>query len=354
MQTAAQTGIEIGIDNFVAAVTDPTDGRAVPPAEQMQHVLAEIVAADRAGVHAFGIGEHHREGFLDSAPVTILSAAAALTERIRLRSAVTVLSADDPVRVFESYATLDLISQGRAELVVGRGSFTEAFGLFGLDLADYDELFEEKLDLLLRLREDPHPHWSGRHRAPLAGQGVFPRPVQQRLPIWVGVGGTPASFVRAGVLGLPLMVAIIGGDPRRFRPLVDLYREAGRRAGHRPEDLAVGVHAVGFVGDTDQSAADALYPGHAELFTRIGAERGFAPVTRAGYDAQRGPGGPFVIGSPQTVAAKIADISTALGGLSRFTVQMTSSVMSHPTMLRSIELLGTEVVPRVQELSVAA
>ena len=354
MHTAAQTGIEIGIDNFVAAVTDPTDGRAVPPPEQMQHVLAEIVAADRAGVHAFGIGEHHREGFLDSAPVTILSAAAALTERIRLRSAVTVLSADDPVRVFESYATLDLISQGRAELVVGRGSFTEAFGLFGLDLADYDELFEEKLDLLLRLREDPHPHWSGRHRAPLAGQGVFPRPVQERLPIWVGVGGTPASFVRAGVLGLPLMVAIIGGDPRRFRPLVDLYREAGRRAGHRPDDLAVGVHAVGFVADTDQGAADALYPGHAELFTRIGAERGFAPVTRAGYDAQRGPGGPFVIGSPRTVADKIVDISAALGGISRFTVQMTSSVMSHPTMLRSIELLGTEVVPRVQELSVAA
>jgi alkanesulfonate monooxygenase SsuD/methylene tetrahydromethanopterin reductase-like flavin-dependent oxidoreductase (luciferase family) len=265
-----------------------------------------------------------------------------------------VLSAADPVRVFQQFATLDLLTGGRVDLVVGRGSFTEAFPLFGLDLADYDELFEEKLDLLLRLREDPHPHWSGRHRAPLAGQGVFPRPVQQRLPIWVGVGGTPASFVRAGVLGLPLMVAIIGGDPRRFRPLVDLYREAGRRAGHRPEDLAVGVHAVGFVGDTDQSAADALYPGHAELFTRIGAERGFAPVTRAGYDAQRGPGGPFVIGSPQTVAAKIADISAALGGLSRFTVQMTSSVMSHPTMLRSIELLGTEVVPRVQELSVAA
>jgi len=346
-KTGTQMGVEIGIDNFVAAVTDPATGRAVPPAEQMQHVLAEIVQADRAGVHTFGIGEHHRAGFLDSAPVTILAAAAALTERIRLHSAVTVLSADDPVRVFESYATLDLISRGRAELVVGRGSFTEAFPLFGLDLADYDELFEEKLDLLLDLREEPHPHWSGKHRAALTGQGVFPRPVQERLPVWVGVGGTPTSFVRAGVLGLPLMVAIIGGDPRRFRPLVDLYREAGRRAGHPAERLAVGVHAVGFVGETDQQAADAFYPGHAEMFTRIGRERGFAPVTRADYDAQRGPHGPFAIGSPETVAAKIADVSAALGGIDRFTVQMTSSIMSHDAMLRSIELLGTEVVPRV-------
>src|SRR3954451_4579124 len=203
--------MEIGIDNFVASASDPTTGLPVPPAEQVHRVLAEIVEADRAGVHTFGIGEHHREGFLDSAPVTILAAAAAITERIRLRSAVTVLSADDPVRVFESYATLDLISQGRAELVVGRGSFTEAFPLFGLDLADYDSLFEEKLDLLLRIRDDAHPHWSGRHRAPLTGQGVFPRPHQPVLPIWLGVGGTPSSFVRAGVLGLPLMVAIIGG-----------------------------------------------------------------------------------------------------------------------------------------------
>lgn len=348
------TPTEIGIDNFVAAVTDPTDGRAVPPAEQMQHVLAEIVAADRAGVHAFGIGEHHREGFLDSAPVTILSAAAALTERIRLHSAVTVLSADDPVRVFESYATLDLISRGRAELVVGRGSSIEAFPLFGHDLADYDELFEDNLDLLLQLRTDTHPHWSGRHRAPLTGQGVFPRPVQERLPIWVGVGGTPASFVRAGALGLPLMIAIIGGDPARFRPLVDLYREAGRRAGHPATQLAVGVHAVGFVGETDQAAADDFYPGHAELFTRVGRERGWGPVTREAYEAQRGPGGPFLIGSPQTVADRIGDISTALGGVSRFSLQMTSSVMSHDTMVRSIELLGTEVVPRVRSLAAAA
>lgn len=333
--------MEIGIDNFVAA--DPS----VEPAQQMQDVLAQIARADSAGVHSFGIGEHHREGFLDSAPVTILAAAAAITERIRLRSAVTVLSADDPVRIFESYATLDLISQGRAELVVGRGSFTEAFPLFGLDLADYDALFTEKLDLLLELRRDPHPHWSGRHRAALTGQGVFPRPHQAVLPIWLGVGGTPASFVRAGVLGLPLMVAIIGGSPRRFRPLIDLYREAGRRAGHPAEQLRVGVHVIGFVGDTDEQAAEDFYPGYAEMFTRIGRERGFAPVTRAGYEAQRGPDGPFLIGAPETVADRARGISDELGGVSRTTVQMTNGRMPHEKMLRSIELLGTKVVPLV-------
>ena len=341
--------IEIGIDNFVAAAIDPATGEAGSGAEQMQRVLAQIVQADRSGVHTFGIGEHHREEFLDSAPVTILAAAAALTERIRLHSAVTVLSADDPVRVFESYATLDLISQGRAELVVGRGSFTEAFPLFGLDLADYDALFEEKLDLLLRIRDDAHPHWSGRHRAPLTGQGVFPRPHQERLPIWLGVGGTPSSFVRAGVLGLPLVVAIIGGAPRRFRSLVDLYREAGRRAGHPASQLQVGVHCIGFVGDTDQQAADAFYPGYAKMFTEIGAERGFAPVTRAGYDAQRGEGGPFLIGSAETVAAGIRRVSDDLGGLSRVTLQMTNGLVPHEAIMRSIDLLGTKVVPLVHD-----
>jgi probable LLM family oxidoreductase len=342
--------MEIGIDNFVASASDPTTGLPVPPAEQVHRVLAEIVEADRSGVDTFGIGEHHREEFLDSAPVTILAAAAAITQRIRLRSAVTVLSADDPVRVFESYATLDLISKGRAELVVGRGSFTEAFALFGLDLADYDSLFEEKLDLLLRLRENPYPHWSGRHRAPLTGQGVFPRPQQARLPIWLGVGGTPASFVRAGVLGLPLMVAIIGGDPRRFRPLIEMYREAGRRAGHPAEQLKVGIHGIGFVGDTDQQAADDFYPGLARMFTKIGAERGFPPMTRAAYDAQTGPGGPFAIGSAETVARKIATISEGLGGIARFTVQMTNSALTPDTMLRSIQMLGTKVVPLVQAI----
>jgi probable LLM family oxidoreductase len=339
--------VEIGIDSFVSEVTDPRTGKAYSATERMSQFLAEVIAADRAGVDTFGVGEHHRANYLDSAPVVILAAAAALTERIRLRSAVTVLSAADPVRVFEEFATLDLISGGRAELVLGRGSFTEAFPLFGLDLADYDSLFEEKLELMLQLRDDAYPHWSGRHRPALTGQGVFPRPVQERLPMWLGVGGTPASFVRAGLLGMPLMVAIIGGEPRRFRQLIDLYRQAGAQAGHAPESLLVGVHCFGFVAETDAEAADTFWPGYEQAFTSMGRERGFPPPTRAGYDASLGEHGPYFIGSPATVAAKMAALSPALGGLSRFTVQMTNAIMAPDTMLRSIELLGTEVMPRV-------
>jgi probable LLM family oxidoreductase len=316
----------------------------------MAQFLAEVVAADRAGVDTFGIGEHHREGFLDSAPVVILGAAAGLTERIRLRSAVTVLSADDPVRLFEQFATLDLISGGRAEMVLGRGSFVEAFPLFGLDLDDYESLFEEKLGLILALRDDPHPHWSGRHRPALHGEGVYPRPVQSPLPMWIGVGGTPASFVRAGVLGLPLMVAIIGGQPRRFKPLVDLYRRAWREAGHPPEGLKVGVHCFGFVAASDREAADAFWPGYAAMMGSVSAERGFRPPTRADYEAMRGPEGAFFIGSPDTVAAKIHALSPALGGIERFTMQMTNSVMAPEATLAAIELLGAEVKPRVAAL----
>jgi len=340
--------VEIGIDSFVSEVIDPATGNAYSSAQRMRHFLAEVVAADKAGVDTFGVGEHHRENYLDSAPVVILAAAAALTERIRLRSAVTVLSADDPVRVFESFATLDLISGGRAEMVLGRGSFTEAFPLFGLDLADYDSLFAEKLDLLLQLRDDPHPHWSGRHRASLTGQGVYPRPVQSQLPMWLGVGGTPASFARAGFLGMPLMVAIIGGDPRRFRPLIDLYRRSGAQAGHSPESLKVGVHCFGFVGESDREAADDFWPGYERAISTVGRERGFPPPTRRDYDASLSSNGPFFIGSPETVARKIIDVSPALGGLSRFTLQMTNSIMAPETMLRSIDLLGTEVIPRVR------
>ncbi len=339
--------MEIGIDNFVSEVTDPGTGITYSQQDRMQQFLAEIVAADRADVDTFGVGEHHRQNFLDSAPVVILGAAAALTERIRLRSAVTVLSADDPVRLFEQFATLDLISGGRAEMVLGRGSFVEAFPLFGLDLDDYDSLYEEKLELILELRENSHPHWHGRHRAPLTGQGVYPRPVQSPLPMWIGVGGTPASFVRAGVLGLPLMVAIIGGEPRRFRPLIDLYRRAGREAGHAPETLQVGIHCFGFVGDSDRQAADDFWPGYVKTMTTVGRERGFAPPTRAQYEAMRGQHGAFFIGSPETVAAKIRDVSPALGGISRFTMQMTNSVIAPENMLHAITLLGSEVKPRV-------
>src|SRR5213595_983768 len=242
--------MEIGIDSFAAMLPDPATGKLPFGTDRMADLIAEVEVADRAGLDVFGVGEHHRAEFLDSAPAVILAAAAARTSRIRLTSAVTVLSSADPVRVFQNFATLDLLSQGRAEMVVGRGSFVDSFPLFGLDLENYDALFEDNLDLLLKIRDNERVTWSGKHRPALSGQGVYPRPVQDPLPIWLGVGGTPGSFVRAGMLGLPLMVAIIGGEPRRFRPLIDLYREAGARAGHSPDRLKVGVHSLGYVAAT--------------------------------------------------------------------------------------------------------
>src|SRR5947209_9875659 len=288
--------MQIGVDSFAAAISDPATGLTLGPVERMQHLLEEIELADQVGLDVFGIGEHHRPEFLDSAPVVILAASAARTQNIRLTSAVTVLSAADPVRVFQEFATLDLISHGRAEIVAGRGSFVESYPLFGLRLEDYDSLFSEKLDLLLKIRENTHVHWSGKHRAPLAGQAVYPRPLQNPLPIWIGVGGTPESFARAGTLGLPLMVAIIGGEPKRFRPLIDLYREAGRRAGHSAEKLIVGLHSIGFLGETTQQAADDFYPGYAHTFTEIGKERGWTPTTRAHFDVVRGPKDELLMG----------------------------------------------------------
>jgi probable LLM family oxidoreductase len=339
--------MHLGVDSFVSAVTDPSTGRVIGAEERMQHLLEEIELADRVGLYSFGIGEHHRSEYYDSAPAVILAAAAARTSRIRLGSAVTVLSAADPVRVFQEFATLDLIAAGRIDLVVGRGSFTEAFPLFGLALADYDTLFAEKLDLLLRIREAPQVTWSGRHRPALSGQGVFPRPVQDPLPIWVGVGGTPESFARAGSLGLPLMVAIIGGEPRQFGPLIDLYRRAGAQAGHAPEALRVGLHVFGFVAESTQAAADTIYPGWHEMFTKVSRERGFPAPTRRQFDATSGPDGAFFLGDPDTVATKIARVSEQLGGVDRISLQMTNPRLSHTDLLRGIELLGTEVVPRV-------
>ena len=341
--------MQIGIDSFVSIVTDPLTGRDVSPVERVEHLLEEVERADQVGLDTYGIGEHHRPEFLDAAPAVLLAAAAARTSRIRLNSAVAVLSASDPVRVFQEFATLDLISQGRIDLVVGRGSFTESFPLFGLDLADYDSLYAEKLDLLLKIREAPEVTWSGRHRPALTGQGVYPRPLQDPLPIWVGVGGTPASFVRAGTLGLPLMVAVIGGQPARFRPLVDLYREAGRRAGHPPDQLRVGLHCFGFVGGSRRQAADDFYPGWAQMFTTIGRERGFGPPTRAQYDAMLAPDGAFLIGDPQAVASKILRIDEDLGGIARISLQMTNVRLAHDNLLRGIELLGTAVAPVVRE-----
>ncbi|MDA4137355.1 MAG: LLM class flavin-dependent oxidoreductase [Thaumarchaeota archaeon] len=345
--------MQLGIDSFAAAIPDPASGLILSPVERMQHLLEEMELADKVGLDVFGIGEHHRAEFLDSAPVVILAAAAARTKNIRLTSAVTVLSAADPVRIFQEFATLDLISSGRAEIVAGRGSFVESFPLFGLRLEDYDSLFAEKLDLLLAIRENTHVRWSGKHRAPLTGQAVYPRPLQNPLPIWVGVGGTPASFVRAGVLGLPLMVAIIGGEPERFRPLIDLYREAGRRAGHPAESLTVGLHSIGFLADTTKQAADDFYPGYAHTFTEIGKERGWAPTTRKQYDIARGPTGALLIGDAETIAKKILYVNKALSGISRITFQMGVSTLPHQKMLRAIEILGTLVAPMVRrELAV--
>ena len=339
--------MEIGVDSFASAIGETNI--AVSPADRMGDLLEEIEHADQVGLDVFGIGEHHRKEFLDSAPAVILAAAAARTKRIRLTSAVAVLSAADPVRVFQSFATLDLISRGRAEMVVGRGSFIEAFPLFGLDLDDYDSLFAEKLDLLLKIRENEHVHWSGRHRAPLTGQGVYPRPLQDPLPIWLGVGGTPESFVRAGVLGLPLMVAIIGGETRRFRPLVDLYREAGRRAGFSSDRLKVGVHSLGYVAETAKQAADDFFPGYARAFSSIGKERGWAPVTRAQFEAQLTPNGALLVGTPDEVAAKILRHSEALGGISRITFMMNGSSLSHPNLMSAIDLIAARVAPVVRE-----
>jgi probable LLM family oxidoreductase len=331
--------MQIGIDSFV--VNEP--GSGVTPAERIENLLEEIVLADQVGLDVFGLGEHHREEFLDSAPVVILAAAAARTKRIILTSAVTVLSAADPVRVFQEFATLDLISKGRAEIVAGRGSFIESFPLFGLKLEDYDSLFEEKLELLLKLRDDAHPHWSGKHRAALTGQGVYPRPYQEKMPIWLGVGGSPESCVRAGAMGLPLMLAIIGGEPHRFRPLVDLYYEAGKRAGFSKNDLKVGIHALGYVAETDAQAAEDFFPGYAAEFTKIGKERGWPAVTRRQFDALTGPKGALIVGGPETVAAKVKHYDESLVGIARLDFQMSVAGLGRGNMLKAIRLLGERV-----------
>jgi len=335
--------MEIGIDSFAAASVSTETGTANSSMDALNKLLERIEHADKAGLDVFGIGEHHRKEFLDSAPAIILAAAAARTKRIRLTSAVTVLSAADPVRVFQNFATLDLISNGRAEMVVGRGSFTESFPLFGFNVQDYDELFAEKLDLLLNIRANEVVNWSGKFRPALLNQAIYPRPVQNPIPVWLGVGGTPESFVRAGMLGLPLMVAIIGGETHRFRPLVDLYRQAGKEAGHSPEQLKVGLHSLGYVANTRQEAIDDFFPGYAETFTRIGKERGWPPVTFSRFEAQIGPLGALLVGSPEEVAAKILQHSEALGGISRLSFQMDNASLPQEKLLRSIELIGSRV-----------
>lgn len=329
--------MEIGIDSFAAVPANS----AISNAQAINELLERIELADQVGLDIFGIGEHHRKEFLDSAPSMILAAAASRTKNIRLTSAVTVLSAADPVRVFQNFATLDLISNGRAEIVAGRGSFIEAFPLFGYNLNDYDALFAEKLDLLLEIQQNEIVNWSGQFRPALKNQAIYPRPLQEKLPVWLGVGGTPASFVRAGELGLPLMVAVIGGETYRFRPLIDLYKEAWTEAGHDPKLRKVGLHSLGYVASTKEEAIADYYPGYAEMFTKIGKERGFAPVTRDRFDAQNGKLGALLVGDPTEVAEKIVRHSESLGGISRFTFQMDAG-LTHKKLMNAIELIGTD------------
>jgi probable LLM family oxidoreductase len=323
-------------------------GPEIDPARRLRNLLEEIELADQLGLDVFGVGEHHRPDYAVSSPSVALAAAAARTKDIRLTSAVTVLSSDDPVRVFQDFATLDLISDGRAEIMAGRGSFIESFSLFGYDLGDYDELFSEKLELLLKLRDSERVTWSGKHRAPLEDAGVYPRALQQPLPVWIAVGGTPRSVVRAGMLGLPLAITIIGGQPERLAPLVRIYREAARRAGHDPARLPVGINSHTYVAGTSQQAGDEYLPTYAAMMNRIGRERGWSPMGRGQFEMGRSPHGALLVGSPEEVAEKIL-FEHELFGHQRFMAQISVGTMPHEKVMRAIELFGTEVAPTVRE-----
>jgi probable LLM family oxidoreductase len=340
--------MEIGIYTFAERTPDARTGALVSAEQRLADLLEEIELADRVGLDVFGVGEHHRPDYVVSSPAVVLAAAAARTKRIRLASAVTVLSSDDPVRVFQDFATLDLLSHGRAEIMAGRGSFIESFPLFGYSLDDYDALFAEKLDLLLALRKSERVTWAGRHRPRLDDLAVFPRPVQDPLPVWLAVGGTPQSLVRAGTLGLPLALAIIGGMPERFVPMVELYRESARRAGHDPASLQVGINSHGFIADTSAEAADEAWPPYADTMGRIGRERGWPPPTRDRFEAERSPRGALLVGDPQEVIDKIL-FEHELFGNTRFLMQMSVGTMPHERIMRSIELLGTVVAPAVRK-----
>jgi probable LLM family oxidoreductase len=337
--------MELGIYTFAEVTADPTTGRAVTPAQRLRDLLEEVELADQVGLDVFGVGEHHRPEFAVSAPAVVLAAAAERTATIRLSSAVTVLSSDDPVRVFQDFATLDLLSVGRAEIMAGRGSFIESFPLFGYALDDYNDLFAENLELLLAVRDAEHVTWSGRHRAPLTGQGVYPRPLQDPLPIWVAVGGTPESAVRAGTLGLPMALAIIGGLPERFAPFAELHRRAAAEAGHGRLPLSINSH--GFVADDARQAADEFFPPLKSMMDKIGRERGWSPLARADYEAMLDVRGALVVGSPEEVAEKIL-FQHEIFEHDRFMIQFTVGAMPHDKVMRSIELFGTEVAPLVR------
>ena len=339
--------MEIGVYTFAERTPDARTGHLVSAEQRLRDLMEEIELADQLGLDIFGVGEHHRPDFVVSSPAVVLAAAATRTKRIRLTSAVTVLSSDDPVRVFQDFATLDLLSGGRAEVMAGRGSFIESFPLFGYDLDDYDSLFAEKLELLLTLRESEKIEWSGQHRSALTGQGVYPRPVQQPLPVWIAVGGTPQSVVRAATLGLPMALAIIGGSPERFVPFVELYRETARRVGRDPATLPISINSHGFIADTAMQAADEAFPPFAEMMGRIGRERGWPPPSRRQFDAEISPRGALLVGDPQQVIDKIL-WEHELFGHQRFLMQMSVGTMPHDRIMRSIELLGTVVAPAVR------
>ena len=339
--------MEFGVYTFAELQEDPHDGHMISAERRMRDLVEEAALAEQVGLDVFGVGEHHRPDLIVSSPAVVLAAVAARTERIRLTSAVSVISSDDPVRVFQDFATLDLLSGGRAEIMAGRGSFTESFPLFGYDLRDYDDLFDEKLRLLIQLREEEHVTWTGRHRPPLDGQGVYPRPLQEPLPIWVAVGGAPESAFRAGTLGLPMALAIIGGMPERFAPFIDLYRDAARQAGHEPAP-PVSINSHGYIAETSQEALDDSFPYAASMMNRIGRERGWPPMTREQYDAAAMPRGANFVGSPAEVTEKIL-FQHEIFGHDRFLVQFTVGSMPHEKVMRSIELLGTEVAPAVRE-----
>lgn len=339
--------MELGIYTFAETRLDARTGRQLGAPERIRDLLEEIRLADEVGLDVFGIGEHHRPDYAVSSPAVVLAAGAALTRRIRLTSAVSVLSSDDPVRVFQDFALLDLISGGRAEIMAGRGSFTESFPLFGQNLADYDELFAEKLGLLLEIRSHERVTWSGKHRAPIDGRGVYPRPIQDPIPVWIATGGTPGSAVRTGRLGLPLALAIIGGAPERYAPVVELYRAAAEEAGHDPAQLPLAISAHGFIADTASAAVETAFPPFAEVMTRIGRERGWPPYTRERFDAETQRRGALFVGTPEAVVEKIL-FQHELFAHSRFLLQLSVGPMAHDAVMHAIELFGTEVAPAVR------
>jgi len=340
--------MEIGISTFVERTPDTATGQTVSPHQRMRDLMEEVELMDQVGLDVFAVGEHHRPDFVASSPAVILAAAAVKTKNIKLSSAVTVLSSDDPVRVFQDFATVDLLSDGRAEIMAGRGSFIESFPLFGYDLDDYDDLFAEKLDLLIKLNKSEKITWKGKHRPAIDNRGVYPRPYQSELPIWVAVGGTPNSVIRAATYGLPLAIAIIGGSPDHFKPLADLYKTTWIKAGHEESKIQLSVHSHGYIADTSQQAADEFYPSYQYVMTQLGKERGWQPLTRSQYDGLRSKKGALLVGSVQEVTEKIL-YEQELFGLTRFLLHISVGTMPHKQVMRSIELLGTKVAPEVRK-----